>query len=244
MHDQAMVHGDLKGVWLQTPTVTQPPNPFPIKANILIDHGGHARLADFGFLAIVSDPTNPTASSSYTIGGTIRWMSPELLGLKESRPTKQSDCYAIGMVIYEVLGGRPPFTPFSNYIVIHKVMDGERPERPRGTEGAWFTNWLWRMLNRCWNSQPKRRPIVSAVLECLERVSRDQGPPPLQVDGDSETDEGGWSLASDSSRKFSWFDPRCFVVLLRRILCKDHTAKAVIGKVVPSKRGPTELCVP
>ena len=47
---------------------------------------------------------------SFTGGGTRRWMSPELLyperfGVPESennRPTRQSDCYALGMVIYEV----------------------------------------------------------------------------------------------------------------------------------------------
>jgi len=42
-------------------------------------------------------------------GGTFEWMSPELLdpekfGMKDRRPTKQSDCYALGMVIYEVCG--------------------------------------------------------------------------------------------------------------------------------------------
>ena len=45
---------------------------------------------------------------SFTDGvGTIRWMSPELLDpdrfkVSDSRPTKQSDCYALGMVVYEV----------------------------------------------------------------------------------------------------------------------------------------------
>ena len=47
---------------------------------------------------------------SFTAGGTHRWMSPELLdpelfGIPQSegdRPTRQSDCYALGMVIYEV----------------------------------------------------------------------------------------------------------------------------------------------
>ena len=44
---------------------------------------------------------------SFTIGGTTRWMSPELLypegyGTSDGRPTKQSDCYALGMVVYEV----------------------------------------------------------------------------------------------------------------------------------------------
>ena len=44
---------------------------------------------------------------SFTAGGTTRWMSPELLypegyGTSDGRPTKQSDCYALGMVVYEV----------------------------------------------------------------------------------------------------------------------------------------------
>ena len=47
---------------------------------------------------------------TFTAGGTYRWMSPELLyperfGISQSegdRPTRQSDCYALGMVIYEV----------------------------------------------------------------------------------------------------------------------------------------------
>ena len=44
---------------------------------------------------------------SFTAGGTTRWMSPESLdpdrfGVTDCRPTKQSDCYALGMVVYEV----------------------------------------------------------------------------------------------------------------------------------------------
>ena len=45
---------------------------------------------------------------SFTAGGTVRWMSPELLdphrfGIADDRPTKESDCYALGMVVYEVI---------------------------------------------------------------------------------------------------------------------------------------------
>ena len=48
-----------------------------------------------------------TSLVHHTPGGTEGWMSPELLvpevfGLNDSRPTKQSDCYALGMVVYEV----------------------------------------------------------------------------------------------------------------------------------------------
>ena len=199
-----------------------PSNPtLPLKANILVDQNGHACLADFGFLAVVSDSANPTTSSSYTAGGTIRWMSPELLtlgqtGLENNRPTKQSDCYALGMVIYEVLSGQVPFAPFGHFVVIWKVVDGEHPQRPGGAEGARFTDDLWRMLNRCWATRPESRPSGSAVLECLERVSRDTKPPSLGVGEDPEVGADGRNLTKSFSRVFSSFD---LLALLRRILC-------------------------
>ena len=151
-------------------------------------------------------------------------MSPELLVpdhscLKNGRPTKQSDCYALGMVVYEVLSGRAPFAPLNPYITMRKVMDGEHPRRPKGVRGTRFTDDLWRMLNRCWATQPGSRPRITTVLVCLERISEDPKPLSLQVDEDSGTDEDDWDLTSDSFRQFPWFDPRCFVTLLREVLC-------------------------
>ena len=92
------------------------------QANILINRDRRACIADFG-LSTITGVTTHTATGasrtslisndtlmSFTGGGTHRWMSPELLdperfGMPESednRPTRQSDCYALGMVIYEV----------------------------------------------------------------------------------------------------------------------------------------------
>ena len=89
------------------------------QANILINQNYRACLADFGLSTIVSTEHHATANASltsltsrtslmsFTVGGTTRWMSPELLdperfGSSDERPTKQSDCYAFGMVVYEV----------------------------------------------------------------------------------------------------------------------------------------------
>ena len=92
-----------------------------MKANILINGDRQACIADFG-LSTITGVASRTAGAaraslisndtlmSFTGGGTHRWMSPELLhperfGMPESesnRPTRQSDCFALGMVIYEV----------------------------------------------------------------------------------------------------------------------------------------------
>jgi len=175
---------------------------FLIKANILIDQDGHARLADFGLLTIVSDPTNCTASSSVAACGTTRWMSPELLdpdrlGFKDSRPTQESDCYALGMVILEVLSGQAPFAQLKDFVVMRKVTEGERPGRPEGAEGTQFTDDLWQMLNQCWETQPGSRPSIQDILECLERVSGTWTPPSPHVDEGAETDESDLDLTME-----------------------------------------------
>ena len=139
----------------------------------MVDQTGQARLVDFGLLTFVSDPTDPTNSCSAASAGTTRWMSPELLhpeqfGYEQSWPTKKSDCYALGMVILEVLSGAPPFAGDKEFIVMRKVIEGQRPKRP---EEAWFTDDLWRTLQQCWSPQPKSRLTIEAVFESLGQVS-------------------------------------------------------------------------
>ena len=202
-----MVHGDLKGVRLRTLAGAPPPNIlFYIKANILIDQNHHALLADFGLLTIASDTTNFTSSSSRARGGTTRWMSPERLdpdhfGLKNSRPTKESDRYALGMVVLEVLSGRAPFASYSTHVVARKVTKGERPGRPEGPEGAWFTDDLWRILELCWAIPPESRPSIEAVLECLERASGTWEAPSQQAGEGAgmDEDDSDHTMVSDYS---------------------------------------------
>ena len=142
-----------------------------VKANILVDQTGNARLADFGLLAVISDAANLSPSSSYAHGGTARWMSPERIspqdfGLKTSRPSKSSDCYSLGMVIYETISGNLPFHEDRGLTIFVKVLRGERPRREDG-----FANSLWDMLEWCWMARPSDRPNVEDVLQCLETCS-------------------------------------------------------------------------
>ena len=154
-----------------------------VQANILIDRTGHACLADFGLLTIASGATNITSSNSFLKGGTFRWMSPELFdpeefNLKDSRPTKCSDRYAFGMVMYEVLSGQLPFSKHPDFVVVAKVLKGKRPTRPRGAKGRWFTDGIWSVLECCWMPSPGDRPMVKDVLDRLEEVSSSWAPYP------------------------------------------------------------------
>ena len=195
-----MIHGDLKGVrFFVKARVTFILSKLSVKANVLVDETGHARLADFGLLTIISDPACLLPSSSYTQGGTARWMSPERIapqrfGFKDSRPTKSSDCYALGMVIYETISGNLPFHRDSDLTVFMKVVEGERP--PRGVK---FTKGLWKMLELCWAPQPNDRPSIEDILQCLEMVSNLSEPPSPRLGEEMEKDDDDWDSTSDDS---------------------------------------------
>ena len=119
-------------------------------------------------------------------------MSPELFipgdfGLKDGCQTKQSDCYALGMVIYEVLSGKVPFAQNHGYAIIGGIIKGGRPRRPQKEEGMWFTDGIWGILERCWKASPGNRPSIKDVLRCLEEVSKSWTPLPPHTSTDPPT---------------------------------------------------------
>jgi len=138
-------------------------------------------------------------------------MSPELFDaeIRGNRRTEYSDCYALGMVIYEVLSGHVPFHEYANWAVPGKVVRGDRPERPQG-EWAQFTDGLWEVLERCWDAQPRNRPSVEEVLQYFEGVSSSWTPPSLSPVADSLSIDSPASitfgLSSELSVDFDDFD--------------------------------------
>ena len=77
-------------------------------SNILLS-GGQAVVADFGIARAISVADQEELTASGLAVGTPEYMSPEQ-GTGDSNVDGRSDIYALGCVLYEMLGGEPPFT--------------------------------------------------------------------------------------------------------------------------------------
>lgn len=66
-----------------------------------MDDLGNARLTDFGLTTVYQN--SGTLSVMTSARGTLRWMAPEMLSGDASQPTVETDMYALGMTIWQVL---------------------------------------------------------------------------------------------------------------------------------------------
>lgn len=83
-------------------------------SNIMIDQSGTARIMDFGIAAVTGEP-DPLD----TLQGTPRYMAPERLNNKSASET--ADVFSLGMVLYEMLTGRPAVSGSSIFEVMHRI---------------------------------------------------------------------------------------------------------------------------
>jgi tetratricopeptide (TPR) repeat protein len=138
IHDAGWVHGDVKS------------------ANVLLDADGLARLADFGSARRIGD-TAATGASPYSV-------SPERLDGAPAAPA--DDIYAVGVLLYELVSGHPPFYPDLTPERVRHEAPAPLAGRPAPPEE------LRALVARCLAKSPADRPAslheVRAELErCL-----------------------------------------------------------------------------
>ena len=92
-------------------------------ANVMITRDGKVLVMDFGIARLVSGPE--TAPQTSAVLGTASYLSPEQA---QGQPVDaRSDIYALGVVLYEMLTGRPPFTGDSPMAIAYKQVNATPP---------------------------------------------------------------------------------------------------------------------
>ncbi|MFI8963685.1 serine/threonine-protein kinase [Streptomyces sp. NPDC053493] len=144
-HADGVVHRDLK------------------PANVLVserDGAMHPMLTDFG-IARLAD--SPGLTRTHEFVGTPAYVAPESA---EGRPqTSAVDIYGAGILLYELVTGRPPFAGGTALEVLHRHLS-EEPRRPSTVPGP-----LWTVIERCLSKDPERRPSAENLARGLRTVA-------------------------------------------------------------------------
>ena len=109
-HEHGIIHRDLK------------------PANFLLHSDGRLLLSDFGIARVLQDEMS-TAGVALTKAGTMLgtpyYMSPEML--RGEQIDHRADLYALGIIVYQLLSGQPPFQGDTPYAIITGHMQGQPP---------------------------------------------------------------------------------------------------------------------
>jgi len=87
-----------------------------VPENLLIDKIGYLKLVDFGYAKVVEDKT-------WTLCGTPEYLAPEVIQSKGHG--KGVDWWALGILIYEMLAGYPPYYAESPFEIYQKILSAQ-----------------------------------------------------------------------------------------------------------------------
>ncbi|MCW6003133.1 serine/threonine protein kinase, partial [Micromonospora sp. CPCC 205371] len=144
-HRQGIVHRDLKpdNVLLERPEGSDP----------------QARLTDFGVARIVDSPGLTTTGA---LVGTPNYLAPEVIDGRE--PTPATDVYAFGVLLYELLVGRPPYAGGPSAAVLSRHLE-HVPRRYDGIADA-----MWQVIEACTRKAPDRRPTAADLVDRMRAL--------------------------------------------------------------------------
>uniref|UniRef100_A0A6N2LIQ2 Protein kinase domain-containing protein n=1 Tax=Salix viminalis TaxID=40686 RepID=A0A6N2LIQ2_SALVM len=142
LHSQGILHRDLKS------------------ENLLLGEDMSVKVADFGISCLESQ-----CGSAKGFTGTYRWMAPEMI--KEKHHTKKVDVYSFGIVLWELLTAMTPFDNMTPEQAAFAVCQkNARPPLPPKCPLAYS-----HLINRCWSSNPDKRPHFDEIVAILESYS-------------------------------------------------------------------------
>ncbi|WIA33289.1 hypothetical protein OEZ86_006429 [Tetradesmus obliquus] len=141
LHDQGVVHRDIKG------------------ANILTTKDGLVKLADFGVAAKLGELEEQHNDELHqNVVGTPYWMAPEVIEMTQVTPA--SDIWSVGCLIIELLTGYPPYYDLQPMSALFRIVQDHHPPLPENVSPL-----LDDFLLKCFQKDPSARPDARSLLQ-------------------------------------------------------------------------------
>jgi serine/threonine-protein kinase len=153
-HEDGLVHRDVK------------------PGNLLITPSGKVKITDFG-IARVADQVALTATGQ--VMGTVQYLAPEQATGKQATPS--TDIYSLGIVAYEALTGRRPFTGESQMVIAMAQINDKPPAMDADIDQR-----VQDLVLSCLAKKPNQRPGSALDLSNRAKALR------LQLEGVSPTE--------------------------------------------------------
>ncbi len=142
-------------------------------SNVLVTAEGRVVILDFGVATELAHMTDANLSEGREIVGTVRYMAPEQATADVPNPA--ADWYSVGVVLFEALVGRAPFSgPAADVITMKLLHDAPSPaKRVADVPGD-----LDRLCTALLDRDPKKRPTGPEILRQLDAARKGFRPAP------------------------------------------------------------------
>ena len=221
--------------------------------NVLVDRDGRVRLVDFGLAKLDGDVEAPGDNSTRDglVMGTPGYMSPEQA--RGQAVDARSDIFSFGVLLYEMLTRKRPFTGPTRADVVTSLLRDAPPRVDVARPEVGIA--LGDLVHRCLAKAPDDRfPSTAVLKDALEdawttskrevRVTPTRSPPTARPCRCPRGDNGHWASGTQSGDQTAIMVPSIPAGITRPITLLDYAALADIGWQVGEVTSPPPVTTP